>query len=109
MCTASSESLTLVGIASPFTHLNFLCNILSDDWEGTLGNPSKIGLAVLTMSYDVLFMIQHFILYNKSSIALGQRKKRLTDDYNKKFEEYKASLSPQKNTTIKKSTKLYHM
>ena len=95
----------------PFSPHLFICHpVISDDWAGTLGNPSKIGLAVLTMSYDVLFMIQHFILYNKSPSVFGQRKRRVTDDYRQKFDEYQAHVSPQKNTTIvKKSAKVYEM
>ena len=93
----------------PHTY-SFVTLLFSDDWAGTLGNPSKIGLAVLTMSYDVLFMIQHFILYNKSPSVFGQRKRRVTDDYRQKFDEYQAHVSPQKNTTIvKKSAKVYEM
>jgi cystinosin len=39
---------------------------LQDDWSG-LWNPTKLGLAVVSMSFDLIFITQHFILYRESS------------------------------------------
>lgn len=36
------------------------------DWSG-LWNPTKLGLAVVSMSFDLIFITQHFVLYRKSS------------------------------------------
>ncbi|GAA5822479.1 hypothetical protein JCM3770_000662 [Rhodotorula araucariae] len=36
---------------------------LDDDLRGILGNPGKLGLSVLALAFDVLFMVQHFVLY----------------------------------------------
>jgi cystinosin len=36
---------------------------LQNDWSGISGNPAKFGLGILSMSFDVLFMIQHYLLY----------------------------------------------
>jgi cystinosin len=33
------------------------------DWSGITGNPLKLGLANISMMFDVLFITQHFILY----------------------------------------------
>ena len=35
----------------------------SDDWDGTYGNPGKLGLSLIAMVFDAIFMLQHFILY----------------------------------------------
>jgi cystinosin len=39
---------------------------LQNDWSGILGNPTKLGLAVVSMSFDFIFITQHFILYRGS-------------------------------------------
>ena len=59
------------------------------------------------MSYDVLFMTQHFILYSKPS--LQHRKRRVTDDFDKRLEDFKESFSPLKNTgtVVKKTPRVY--
>lgn len=36
----------------------------SDDWDGTYGNPGKLGLSLIAMVFDGIFMTQHFILYS---------------------------------------------
>ncbi|EYC20404.1 hypothetical protein Y032_0022g607 [Ancylostoma ceylanicum] len=33
------------------------------DWTAFYGNPVKFGLGVISISFDILFMIQHYILY----------------------------------------------
>ncbi|ETI20453.1 hypothetical protein G647_08489 [Cladophialophora carrionii CBS 160.54] len=33
------------------------------DWSGITGNPLKLGLANISMAFDVVFITQHFILY----------------------------------------------
>jgi cystinosin len=39
---------------------------LQGDWSG-LWNPTKLGLAVVSMSFDLIFITQHFVLYRESS------------------------------------------
>ena len=41
----------------------FLDASLSNDFSGITGNLAKLGLGLLAMSFDVLFMIQHYVLY----------------------------------------------
>ncbi|EDV26846.1 uncharacterized protein TRIADDRAFT_54169 [Trichoplax adhaerens] len=36
-----------------------------DDWGSMLGNPTKFGLGVLSIAFDVIFIIQHYILYKR--------------------------------------------
>ena len=37
--------------------------IIADDWDGTYGNPGKLGLSIIGMVFNAIFMVQHFILY----------------------------------------------
>ena len=54
-----------------FFPLNFLCkNIIlnmtcffKDDWTSIFGSPTKLGLGLLSILFDVVFMIQHYVLY----------------------------------------------
>ncbi|XP_013793692.1 cystinosin homolog [Limulus polyphemus] len=36
-------------------------------WKSIFGNFAKFGLGVVSVSYDVLFMIQHYCLYRENS------------------------------------------
>jgi len=33
------------------------------DWNGITGNPAKIALSLVTICFDLIFLIQHYILY----------------------------------------------
>jgi cystinosin len=36
---------------------------LQADWSGLTGNPVKLGLANVSMVFDVIFITQHYVLY----------------------------------------------
>ena len=36
---------------------------LQSDWSGLTGNPVKFGLGQISILFDVIFMVQHYILY----------------------------------------------
>jgi len=36
---------------------------ISSDWQSISGNPAKLGLSLLSIAFDVVFLIQHFVLY----------------------------------------------
>ena len=36
---------------------------LQEDWSGLFGNPVKLGLSVVSMMFDVIFITQHYVLY----------------------------------------------
>merc|ERR1712187_137427 len=38
---------------------------MSGDWTGVTGNPAKFLLGNLSMIFDVIFMVQHYILYTE--------------------------------------------
>lgn len=39
--------------------------LLTDQWTLIFGDPTKFGLGVFTIFFDVVFFIQHFYLYRK--------------------------------------------
>jgi cystinosin len=42
---------------------------LANDFSGISGNLAKLGLSLLAMSFDLLFMFQHYILYRQRDKA----------------------------------------
>ena len=36
---------------------------LQNDWSGLTGNPMKLGLANVSVLFDVVFILQHYCLY----------------------------------------------
>lgn len=34
-----------------------------DDWNSLFGDPTKFGLGLFSVLFDILFMVQHYILY----------------------------------------------
>lgn len=36
---------------------------LQDDWSGLVGNPLKFGLANISLVFDIIFILQHFVLF----------------------------------------------
>lgn len=36
---------------------------LQNDWSGLTGNPLKFGLANISLAFDVIFILQHFVLF----------------------------------------------
>ncbi|GAA5900902.1 cystinosin-like protein ERS1 [Sporobolomyces salmoneus] len=43
---------------------------IADDWKGITGNPAKLGLSLLTLGFDAIFIIQHYVLYRHSTTTL---------------------------------------
>ena len=35
----------------------------TDDWASIFGDPTKFGLGVFSIAFDILFIIQHYVLY----------------------------------------------
>lgn len=36
---------------------------LQADWSGLVGNPVKLGLANISLIFDIIFITQHYVLY----------------------------------------------
>ncbi|KAL5118349.1 hypothetical protein ACEQ8H_003698 [Pleosporales sp. CAS-2024a] len=41
-------------------------SVLQDDWTGITGNPVKFGLSNITIVFDIIFLIQHYVLYRNA-------------------------------------------
>lgn len=39
---------------------------LQHDWTGVTANPVKFGLSNITIVFDIIFMLQHYVLYRGS-------------------------------------------
>ena len=39
------------------------------DWSGVLGNPAKLCLGLVSIVFDIIFMVQHYVLYRTSTTA----------------------------------------
>lgn len=38
-------------------------SFFSDDWESLFGDPTKFGLGLFSVLFDILFMLQHYVFY----------------------------------------------
>ena len=38
--------------------------LFSDDWSSLFGDFTKFGLGAISISFDLLFMVQHYCLYS---------------------------------------------
>ena len=94
---------------------------VSDDWDGTLGNPGKLGLSFIAIIYDSIFLSQHFLLY-PASRKTPLRKRKETDqgliviedsqyrnEFQRKLNELKASFFPAEPLPHKPSPKVYNL
>jgi cystinosin len=43
----------------------FLLAANYDDWSSIFGSPTKFGLGLFSVLFDILFIVQHYILYRK--------------------------------------------
>ncbi|KAL9526887.1 Cystinosin [Sphaerulina musiva] len=65
----STSGFAITGVTQDFVGgLLSLAQLLIDsslqaDWTGLTGNPIKLGLANVSMVADVVFMVQHYVLY----------------------------------------------
>jgi cystinosin len=51
----------------------FLDAFLSDDLSGVFGNLAKLGLSLLAMGFDILFIFQHYVWYRgKDKVRDGE-------------------------------------
>lgn len=47
---------------------------LQRDWSGITGNPVKFALGNVSMVYDVIFMVQHYVLYGERKGEDGEER-----------------------------------
>lgn len=39
---------------------------INGDWSGAVGDPVKFGLGFTSMVFDVIFMLQHYVLFREA-------------------------------------------
>jgi len=37
--------------------------LIADDWDSIMGDPTKFGLGLFSVLFDILFIVQHYVLY----------------------------------------------
>jgi len=65
----------------------FIDAINNDDWDGTLGNPGKLGLGLISIVFNVIFLLQHFVLYKKNRKRNASRSSKISDSLDDAFHE----------------------
>ena len=50
---------------------------LQNDWSGVTGNPAKFMLGNISILFDVVFMVQHYVLYGSREEALERERRGL--------------------------------
>ncbi|VDO48005.1 unnamed protein product [Onchocerca flexuosa] len=53
-----------------------------DDWSIFIGNPVKVGLGMVSMVFDVIFMVQHYCLYRNADegVILNTSEENITNE-----------------------------
>lgn len=54
---------------------------LQADWSGMTGNPVKLGLANISLFFDIMFITQHYVLYGPVA-EKGDRDEVIVDPAN---------------------------
>ncbi|KAI7933456.1 hypothetical protein MJO28_017639 [Puccinia striiformis f. sp. tritici] len=52
---------------------------LDNDWSSMTSNPGKLGIAILSISFDVVFLLQHYVLYPQN-LDLPLYQNQVVDD-----------------------------
>ncbi|CAK3882813.1 L-cystine transporter like [Lecanosticta acicola] len=52
---------------------------LQNDWSGLTGNPLKFGLANISLVFDVVFLVQHFLLFGPVEEGLDRERSMSSD------------------------------
>jgi cystinosin len=63
--------LDFMGGSMSLLQLLLQCWVLND-WSQIAGNPVKFGLGFVSLSFDIIFMVQHFILYSDADADAAQ-------------------------------------
>ena len=49
-----------------------LFSTFSDDWGSIFGDPTKFGLGFFSILFDILFIIQHYVLYRGNTTMYSE-------------------------------------
>jgi len=61
-CLVSTSKETQIYVVTS-TALTSFVSLVPGDWRSIYGDPTKFGLGVLTILFDLLFMLQHYVLF----------------------------------------------
>lgn len=72
----------LLDVLGGFTSLAqlFIDAGLQGRWSGVYGNPVKLGLAIVSLAFDFIFLTQHYILYRHPEDDAKVRKDKTVDE-----------------------------
>mmetsp|Transcript_13230 Transcript_13230/g.28086 ORF Transcript_13230/g.28086 Transcript_13230/m.28086 type:complete len:276 (-) Transcript_13230:78-905(-) len=59
---------------------------LPHSWTGIVGNPAKLGLGMVSIFFDVIFMFQHYVLYRHSPSSRNNLQNERDAILNRDFE-----------------------
>jgi len=62
----------------------FLLAINYDDWSSIFGSPTKFGLGFFSILFDILFIVQHYILYRSKTSTVIRTDEDDDDDDNER-------------------------
>nr|XP_002732273.1 PREDICTED: cystinosin homolog [Saccoglossus kowalevskii] len=57
----------------------FLISYNYNDWKSIFGDPTKFGLGVFSICFDILFIVQHYILYRGNRPINGEKNKLINN------------------------------
>lgn len=60
----------------------FMISYNFNDWSSIFGDPTKFGLGLFSVMFDILFIVQHYILYRQKPNLLIDANSRATGFYN---------------------------
>ena len=55
---------------------------LQNDWSGITGNPVKLGLGQISIAFDIIFMLQHYVFYRGAGKVMQDENVSSRDDSN---------------------------
>ncbi|CRK88704.1 CLUMA_CG002366, isoform B [Clunio marinus] len=63
-----------------------------NDWQSIFGDPTKFGLGLFSVLFDIVFMLQHYVFYRKSKIPPDSSRSDLTGMDAEKMEKMALAL-----------------
>jgi len=63
-----------------FVYHSRLTMFCADEWDLVFGDPTKFGLGLFSIIFDVIFMVQHYVLYRQPKDASGPLLNSSSDD-----------------------------
>jgi cystinosin len=72
----------LLDFVGGFLSIAQLCidSYLQNDWSGITGNPVKLALGNVSVFFDIIFIVQHYFLYNNAARKRYTEEDPLLDD-----------------------------